>query len=245
MPAEDVVITGSFTINSYSVIYKVDGEVYRTETVTYGTELVAIDAPTKEGHTFGGWSELPKTMPAEDVVVTGSFAINSYSVIYKVDGEVYKTETAAYGAELIVIDAPTKEGYTFGGWSELPKTMPAEDVIVIGNFVVNTYKVHYYIEDELVHTEEVAYGEEIPEYIYVPTDKEGEFLGWEGDAYETMPAYDITYVGKMEYIGTTIKGFMLDSDELIIYDLQGRRVLDKESIKGGLYIVNGRKVIMK
>ena len=31
----------------------------------------------------------------------------------------------------------------------------------------------------------------------------------------------------------------------IIYDLQGRRVLDVENIKGGLYIVNGRKVLVK
>ena len=244
MPAKDVVITGSFTANSYSVIYKVNGEVYRTETVIYGTELTAIDAPTKEGHTFSGWSELPNTMPAEDVVITGSFTINSYSVIYEVDGEVYRTETVAYGTELVAIESPAKEGHTFGGWSELPKTMPAEDVIVIGNFVVNTYKVHYYIEDELVHTEEVAYGEKIPEYIYVPTDG-GEFLGWEGDVYEAMPAYDITYVGKMEYLDTAIKGIMLNGEDLMFYDLQGRRVLDVENMKGGLYIVNGRKVMIK
>ena len=31
----------------------------------------------------------------------------------------------------------------------------------------------------------------------------------------------------------------------IIYDLQGRKVLDTENLKGGVYIVNGKKVVMK
>ena len=31
----------------------------------------------------------------------------------------------------------------------------------------------------------------------------------------------------------------------IIYDLQGRRVLNVENIKAGIYIVNGRKILIK
>ena len=42
-----------------------------------------------------------------------------------------------YGATITPEAAPKKEGYTFSGWSEIPKTMPAHDVIVIGTFIKN------------------------------------------------------------------------------------------------------------
>jgi len=64
----------SFTINTlYTLTYLVDGEVYKTSSVAYGTALTAEDEPAKEGYTFSGWSEIPETMPACDVVVTGRF----------------------------------------------------------------------------------------------------------------------------------------------------------------------------
>lgn len=57
----------------YKVIYTVDGETYKTVNVVYNTQPTLEAEPTKDGYTFGGWSELPKTMPAHDVEVTGRF----------------------------------------------------------------------------------------------------------------------------------------------------------------------------
>ena len=193
MPAEDVVITGSFTVNSYSVIYKVDGEVYRTESIAYGTELTAIEAPTKEGHTFSGWSELPETMPAGDVVITGSFTVNEYKITYMVDGVEHHEASIAYGTELTAIDDPTKEGHTFGGWSELPKTMPAGDVVITGSFTVNSYSVIYKVDGEVYRTEEVAYGSKVV-LIDDPTKEGHTFSGW-SELPETMPAEDVIVTG--------------------------------------------------
>ena len=73
MPAEDIEITGSFSVNTYAITYIVDGEVYAIDELTYGSEIVLRDEPTKEGCTFSGWSEAPETMPAEDIEITGSF----------------------------------------------------------------------------------------------------------------------------------------------------------------------------
>ena len=58
----------------------------------------------------------------------------SCTLTYMVDGEVYKTFSVVYGATITLEDEPTKEGYTFSGWSELPETMPAYDVVIIGKF---------------------------------------------------------------------------------------------------------------
>ena len=35
-----------------------------------------------------------------------------------------------------------------------------------------------------------------------------------------------------------------DRQAIVIYDLTGRRVLDTENLKGGIYIINGRKVLI-
>ena len=193
MPAEDIVIEGSFAVNSYKIVYKVDGEEYKSETVVYGTAITLIDEPTKEGHTFSGWSEAPATMPAEDIVIEGCFAVNSYKVTYIVDGEEYKTETVVFGTAITLIDAPTKEGHTFSGWSEAPATMPAEDIVIEGTFSVNSYKVTYNVDGEEYKTETVVYGSAIT-LIDAPTKEGHTFSGW-SNVPETMPAEDIVIEG--------------------------------------------------
>jgi len=58
-----------------------------------------------------------------------------YKVEYMLDGEEYHTDRFVYGTEPTLInDEPTKEGYTFSGWSYLPETMPNHDVMVTGTF---------------------------------------------------------------------------------------------------------------
>mgnify|MGYP003294090126 FL=1 len=166
----------------------------------------------------------------------------TYALTYVVDGEVYATDSIEYGAAITPIAEPVKEGYTFSGWSEVPETMPASDVTISGTYTVNIYKVYYYVGDELVHTAEVAYGETIPEYVYEPTTEGDEFLGWIGDTYETMPAHDVTYTANIE---SDVLQLTIDNSQLTIYDLSGRKVTDTENLRGGIYIVNGKKVIVK
>lgn len=119
----------------HTLTYKVDGEVYKTYTIEDGETITREPAPTKEGYTFSGWSEIPETMPAEDVTVTGTFTINKYKLTYMVDGEVYKTYEVKYGSTIIPESEPTKENCTFSGWSEIPEEMPAKDVIITGKFI--------------------------------------------------------------------------------------------------------------
>ena len=196
MPMHDVTVTGSFTANSYTLIYMLDGEAFRTETVVFGTAITEPEVPVKEDYTFSGWSEMPEPMPAKDVTVIGSYTINSYTLTYMVDGDIYKTYELEYGASITAEAEPTKEGHTFSGWSEVPETIPAEDVTVTGTYIVNVYKAIYILDGEIFKTENVAYGNEIP-LPEVP-EKDGYiFTGWE-NVPETMPAYDIVLMGKYE-----------------------------------------------
>lgn len=131
---ENISLQATFALNSYRLTYVVDGLQYSSQFVDYGTALTAPTVPAKEGYTFSGWSEVPATMPAKDLTITGSYSVNSYTLTYLVDGAVYATETVAYGTALTLKEAPVKEGYIFSGWSELPATMPAHDVTVSGQF---------------------------------------------------------------------------------------------------------------
>lgn len=136
MPEGGLTVVAQWQVNSYNLTYLVDGEVYKTLSVDYGTPLTPEEEPTKEGYTFEGWSEIPETMPANDVVVTSSFSVNSYTLSYIVDGEVYKTYEVEYGSTITPEAEPTRDGYSFDGWSEIPETMPANDVVVTGSFTI-------------------------------------------------------------------------------------------------------------
>ena len=209
MPAEDITISGTFTANDYAVTYIVDGEVYKTDSVTYGTEIVLIDEPTKEGHTFSGWSNASATMPAEDITVSGSFTVNSYVVAYIVDGEVYETVSVVYGTDVVLIDEPTKEGHTFSGWSEAPITMPAEDITISGSFTVNSYTLTFTVDGEVYKSMTVEYGTEIPAVEH-PVKEGHTFSGW-SKAPVTMPAEDITISGSLT-VNSYVVTYIVDGE---------------------------------
>ena len=246
VPAHDVTYTGSFTVNSYTLTYKVDGEVYKTSTFAYGTALTAETEPMKEGYTFSGWSEIPETMPANDVVVTGSFTVNTYKLTYVVDGEEYKTDSIVYNTEITPESEPTKEGYTFSGWSEIPETMPANDVVVTGSFTVNTYQVTFMYGEEVLKVDSVEYGAviELPESL----DSERYTLIEWLDVPETMPAHDVTiYASYTDGIVVIKNEELRNKNEEGIYDLNGRKLSQMQKGINVIRMKDGtsRKVLVK
>ncbi len=136
--ASEYTITVKEPVVSYKLIYMIDGKEYKSYDVDYGSTITPETAPTKEGYTFSGWSEIPATMPAKDVVVTGTFSVNSYKLTYMVDDKEYKSYEIEYRSSITPEPEPTMEGYIFSGWSEIPETMPAEDVVVTGTFTLDT-----------------------------------------------------------------------------------------------------------
>ena len=171
----------------------VDGAAYKTENVVYGSSITLVAAPTKEGYTFSGWSEAPATMPAKYITINGTFAVNSYKVTYKVDGAEYKTVNVNFGKKIVLIDAPTKDGFTFSGWTDAPETMPAKDIVINGKFLTNAYSVTYMVDGKEYRTIQVSYGAKI-ELIDAPTKEGYTFSGWKSE-HITMPAKDITING--------------------------------------------------
>ena len=238
MPAHDVTVTGTFSINKYKLTYTVDGELYKSYDVEYGSSITPEEEPVKEGYTFNGWSEIPETMPAHDVTVTGTFSINKYKLTYIVDGELYKSYDVEYGASITPEEDPEKEGYTFSGWSEIPETMPANDVTITGAFTVNSYKVTFMYGENVLTIEEVNYGDTIPLPESLNSDQYT-LLEWL-DVPETMPAHDIIIYASFT---DGINCIIVTNSMPVIYDLLGRRA--QNVVKGNIYIFNGKKVVVK
>ena len=212
MPEKDIVINGSFAVNKYAVTYVVDGDTITTDSIAYGAEITPIAAPEKEGYTFCGWSEVPVTMPANDIIIRGSFEINTYVVTYIVDGVTYATDSIVFNGDVNVISAPEKEGHTFSGWSYAPKKMPAENITISGSFSVNYYTITYIVDGVAYDSLVVAYGSEIT--LIATSEKEGyTFSGW-SDAPATMPANDIVISGSFNVNYYTIT-YMVDG---VAYD---------------------------
>ena len=225
---QEFVITDGSTTSSYKLTYMVDGVEYKSSTVEYGKTITPEPNPTKEGYTFSGWSEIPKTMPANYVTVTGKFTINKYKLTYKVDGADYKSYDVEYNASITPEAAPTKEGYTFSGWSEIPGKMPAKDVTVTGSFTINKYNITYMIDGKVFMTEMVDYKSKItPPNAPV---HDGYSFAW-ADVPETMPARNITIYGAYT---TGINALTNEEDDRQVFTPDGKRV---ETPKKGLNII--------
>lgn len=181
-------------VEPFKLIYLVDGKEYQTFFLNYGERITPLSEPTKEGYTFSGWSEIPETMPAHDVTITGKFSVNQYKVTFIADDKVVTETTQDFGSEILIPVAPEKEGHTFSTWGRVESTMPAHDVSYIAEYIVNTYFIRYYVDGQLFAVDEVMYGAEVVFRDYTPEDTARySFTGWAGEVYSTMPAHDINY----------------------------------------------------
>ena len=211
----------------------IDGQVYKTYTVEYGAAITPEPAPTKEGYTFSGWSEIPATMPTHNVTITGSFIPNNYTLTYKVDGNVFKTYTVTYGSAITPEPAPTKEGYTFSGWSDIPQTMPAHDVIVTGSFILKM------AESIALDNESLLFNSIDAQQLIVtltPSDLINNTISWSSTDTEVATvdgAGLVTPVGNGEayIIACTTDGTELKDSCMVTVDFKAATLsLDKEEV---------------
>ena len=172
MPAKDVVIEGKFTANEYKVTYYVDDKIYTINgeeqvfTRHYGDNVTLAAKPTRDGFNFNGW--VPEgvsfnatgtgfQMPANNVVIRGTFDANSFYVAYYVDGIPFASDLYKTGAKVTIRSDLAKDGHTFSGWTSDDSAfnikgfeMPAHNVEIHGSYSQNTHKYtinkHFYDE---------------------------------------------------------------------------------------------------
>ena len=133
-------------------------EVELTVTPEKGYELkegsLKVTYTTDDGEQTVKVTDNKFTMPAADVTVSAEFVAIEYSITYELDGgtnaegnpDTYTVEDA------ITLSAPTKDGYTFTGWTGSNLTEPTETVTIkkgtTGNltFTANWEEIAYTID---------------------------------------------------------------------------------------------------
>lgn len=247
---EDISLAAEFGVNSYKLTYNVDGEEYKALDIDFGSAIIAEAAPEKEGYTFSGWEGLPESMPAHDVTVAGTFSINSYNAVFKVGEDVIETKIVVFGQAIVAPEAPEKEGYTFAGWQDIPESMPAHDVEIPGSYTVNKYKLTVYLNEEVYSSESIEFGSTLN--IEDPEVPDGcKFDGWTEEIPSTMPAYDLDIHGTYSTISSVMSITVDDREVVNVYTINGNLIYAARiwndihgSLSNGLYIVNGRKVMV-
>ena len=111
-------------VNYYTISLDAKGGTLVTESVETDAEgkVSELPTPTREGYTFGGWYTDAACTTAFDItsVVTADitlyakWTVNKYTVSFEVDG--IEDQEVAYNGKATEPTAPTKTGYTFGGW---------------------------------------------------------------------------------------------------------------------------------
>lgn len=216
----------------YTVTWNVDG-IETEDQVYYGAAIIAPADPEKAGNTFAGWTpEVAATMPAKDVEYKATWENAEYTLTYVVNGT-KETETYKYGDTVTVKDAPVFEGMRFEGWFDGATeyvvgstfTMPAKDLIIVADYVVDVYKVTFLNADGSVFaTEMVKFGDTIVTPATQPTKEYYVFTGWDLH-YTTMPAEDIVVAPIFERIPVKLipmsgSTTVIDRDNMVIYGLE-------------------------
>ena len=185
-----------------------------SQTVHKGTTVI-LEAPAKEGYLFKGWKdEKGNSYPAgEDgkvkITVTGDMTLTAvweartFTVTYVLlDGKT-RTETAAYGENVTLVEEP-RTGYTFVGWKDGEKMRQAgETITVTGNVTLTavwearTFTVTYVLLDGKTRTETAAYGQNV---TLGEEKREGHtFVGWKDGEKVRQAGETITVTGDMTF----------------------------------------------
>lgn len=163
--SSELTITAIYEINSYIVTYKdYDDTILKTETVTYGSDSTPPDNPdNKEGYLFERWdkafNDVRSNLEVKALYVEDDTIIENYTVYFRdYDGRDITSVIVEPGGDATPPDAPTREGYTFIGWSQ-DLTNININKIVTALYEINTYIVTFVDhDDEVLKVEEVDHG---------------------------------------------------------------------------------------
>ena len=187
---------------TYNATFYVDGEEYRVVPTKVGEQIVAPEAPSKQGYTFTGWTPEVGKMGVEDITFAAQFEEASgiaYTVeVYTMDvnGNYGAAETKTlYGTTgaQVTADTTAAEGFTF---DESAANVVSGTVTADGSLVLKVYFARNQYKLTVDGAEsEVYYGAALD--IATPAAREGyTFIGWNVDVPATMPASDLTLVSQ-------------------------------------------------
>ena len=183
--------------------------------LTLELDLYDLEEPTKTGYTFDGWytDDTLETEFDPEVTITDNITLYAkwnpivFTVSISIDG-VITTQEVNYDEDAVLPPNPTKEGFTFTGWSS-EGTNIKSDLTITASFLINTYTITFVVDEEDLYTRSVNHGgtlgAELIPVVPEVTGKNGvwdqtDFTNITSDmtvtAVYTDKVYTVTYINK-------------------------------------------------
>ena len=198
----DLVIEGKIQKKKFTVTYKVAGddrvkdfsEVFTAE---YGDETPTSTYKVPEGYDFLGWGFSTATVKS-NLIIEGKIQKKTFTVTYKVNGEVVDEFTRKYGDPTPASTYVVPEGYDFSGWGFSTATVKS-NLVFEAKSTIKTFTVTYKVDGETVAEIPVEYGDDVPAYEYEVAE------GYEFSGFELVTEVEDATVVKqnMVFEGTT------------------------------------------
>ncbi|HAX03821.1 MAG: hypothetical protein A2Y45_08120 [Tenericutes bacterium GWC2_34_14] len=121
---EDRIIHAIYTVNTYTITWMYNDQVYQVDqNIPFGSEIVPPVMDTMEGYSFR-WNLDGTTMPATDLVISGSYIQHEYYITYYLDGIYYGSQVYHIGDTIDYLVPNVEEGMVFSGWDISYEVMP-------------------------------------------------------------------------------------------------------------------------
>lgn len=210
----DKELEAKFTESIYKISYINGSNLENPEYYGKLENDLVLKPAEKKGYTFLGWFEgetkidvISKEM-TRDLVLEAKYEIITYELEYMSEGSIPDNPESYTVEDGEIILLPSyKEGYTFLGWFEENEKIEVinesnlKDYFLEARFEINKHIIKYYVDEELVSTVELNFGDRISDYK--PEKDDYKFLGWfENDEKFTlryMPDRDLILISKWEY----------------------------------------------
>ncbi|WP_274707204.1 InlB B-repeat-containing protein, partial [Aliidiomarina quisquiliarum] len=202
--AADVSVTANFARNEYTVTFIAGGAQFAQESVLHGDAVTDPGVPIVTGYTFIDW-DTDFSAVTSDLTVTANLVINSYVVNFFDHLEnLIATTSVNHGSAASAPSAPSRDGYTFSGWSaDISSVTSSLDVTA--QYTINSYTVTF------VDYDSSPLGSDTVEYLQGatapadPTRTGYTFTGWDVDfgsvsenmtvtAQYTINSYTVNFV---------------------------------------------------
>ncbi|MFF6017782.1 InlB B-repeat-containing protein, partial [Lysinibacillus fusiformis] len=196
---ENTTIYAKWKAQTYTVSFNTDGgSAVSDQSVAHGEKASApTPPPTKAGYTFGGWyTDAGHTQVydftnviTENTTIYAKWKAQTYTVSFNTDGgSAVSDQSVAYGEKASApTPAPTKAGYTFGGWyKDVGRTQVydftnviTENTTIYAKWKAQTYTVSFNTDGgSTVSNQSVAHGEKASDPNPAPTKAGYIFGGW-------------------------------------------------------------------
>jgi len=241
----NITLYAKWEIQTYTITFMSDEEVYLTSFLVYGNEITMPVDPVKTGYHFLGWYFEESlfeddTIVTSDFVLTAEFEIDEYDITFNLGNGTIEVITITYGEEIQTF--PSSVLAPMDGKMIVWKTYEDEVLGDVADFdditsdmsVISVY-VDVYLTitiDDLqgnITTEIIKYGEIISRPLTDPSKEHYSFSGWVG---EDELQYDFSSAVTEEF--TISASYTILKFQVSFYNENGQMIGGPQTINYGL-----------